>query len=188
MYRLAQLSNLLLAGLLIPHIPVTQNTDELHEMIATEAGLIAMDTPKGWQRTNGPGLAFFVREKDPSGGAPVFMYISSTPFGPKEDAKTVEEVISSDISGFKERFKNGSVQKEEEIDLPRAKSGATVYTFLSHETNNAFEQIAYIREVNRVLIICLSARKNSDFQASGPAFRSFVHSYGGSVGIMTGSQ
>ena len=188
MYHFTWLSNLLLIGLLIPANPITQNNDEPHEMIATEAGLTAMDTPEGWRRADGPGLAFFIREKDTPGDVQVFMYISLTPFGPKEDAKTADAVLASDISGFKKRFKNGSVQKEEDIDLPRAKSRATVYTFVSHETNNAFEQIAYIRELNRVLIICLSARDNDRFQASRTAFRAFVHSYGGSVGVIDGSQ
>ena len=181
MFRRATATLLSLVASSGPLITLAQNGDQLHEMIATEEGFIAMDTPKDWQRANGPGLAFFLRAKDSVETAPVFMYLSATPYGPNEDAKTGNDVISSDIADFKKRFRNGVAQKDEDIELPRAKAQATVYTFLSGEAHNAFEKIAYIREANRMLIVCLSAKNDVEFRGSNATFESFVRSYGGSI-------
>ena len=158
-----------------------QQTDEHHEMIITADGLVAMDAPEGWQQANGPGLAFFLRKKDSAENAPVFMYLSATPYGPTEESKTSEEVISTDISDFKQRFKTGNVQKSSDIDLPRVKSRATIYTFISGQSHNSFEKIAYIAELHRVLIVCMSAKNEAAFKESDAAFISFVKSFGGSI-------
>lgn len=170
------------ASLLFNTAPtVIQQSDQPHEIIVTESGLVAMDIPEGWQQASGPGLAFFLRKNDSAQNAPVFMYLSATPYGPNEEAKTPDAVISSDISDFKQRFETGNVQKSPDIDLPRAKSRATVYAFMSGQSHNSFEKIAYIAELHRVLIVCMSAKNGSAFKESDAAFLSFVKSYGGSI-------
>jgi hypothetical protein len=43
---------------------VTSGDDKgIHEMLLTEAGLLAFDTPKDWERSEGPGFACFVPKK-----------------------------------------------------------------------------------------------------------------------------
>jgi hypothetical protein len=151
------------------------------EMLATDEGFIAIDVPKGWVRSEGPGLAFFLREKDDPHAAPVCIYLSTNPIGPDEDAKTMTEFIESDTKQFLQRFKNGKVQKEDDLELPRVKSKASLYTFISGETSNAFEQIAYIPEPHRVLIVALSAKTNEAFLSARSDFHSFAQSYSGSI-------
>ncbi len=93
----------------------------------------------------------------------------------------LKEYVESDIAGFKQLFKSGVVTEETPIDLPFAKSKALVYTFLSGETNNAFEKIVYIAENNRVLILALSAKKKHACENSQTVFRQFAQSYRGSI-------
>jgi len=154
---------------------------EPREMLATEEGLIAIDIPKGWVRSEGPGLAFFLREKDDPRTAPACIYLSSAPIGPDEDAKTFDDFVESDINSFKRRFKNGRAEKENDLELPRAKLKATVYTFLSGETTNAFEEIIYIPESHRVLILVLSAKTAEALASARPDLHSFAQSYSGSI-------
>jgi hypothetical protein len=163
-----------------PQTSSTQSQD-IHEMLLTEEGFLAIDTPKGWVRQDGPGLAFFVHKGDNSKSAFVWIYISSARIGPKDDAKNLAEYIESDIASFKKQFKKGIVRREEPINLPQMRSQAPVYTFLSGETFNAFEQIVYIAEINRVLILALSAKEKDAFEKSLMDFRQFAESYRGSI-------
>lgn len=174
-----------LAALILTSPCLAQNNskerEDVPEMLLTAEGLLAIDTPKGWVRSEGPGLAFFLREGANSKGVDVWIYISSAPVGPREEAKNVNEYIESDIAGFRERFKNGTVQKEEPIDLPHPKIRVPVYTFQSAEKNNAFERIVYIGEINRVLILAVSAKNKNAFANSLPDFERFAKSYRGSI-------
>src|SRR5262249_7067287 len=114
--------------------------------------------------------------------AQAFMYLSTLSYGPDEESKTVHQAIDADIDGFRQRFKKGQVEREEDLNLPRAKTQALVYTFLSGEARNAYERIAYIPEANRVLVAALSAKTDKAFVDAAPDFRAFVQSYGGSIG------
>jgi hypothetical protein len=160
--------------------PSAQSQD-FHEMLVTAGGFIAIDTPKGWVRGEGPGLAYFVHKGDSRGTALVWIYISSAPVGPEEEAKNVSDYIATDIAGFKQHFKSGSVSKDAPIDLPNMKTRAPVYTFLSGEKANAFEQVIYIAENSRVLILALSAKQKDAFDNSMKEFREFAQSYRGSI-------
>lgn len=151
------------------------------EMLVTEQGFLAINTPMGWVRSGGPGLAYFIRKSDKTVSPPVWIYISSAPIGPDEEAKDATAYIQSDISDFKERFKAGTVTEEEPLALPKTNSHAPVYTFRSGEKHNAIEQVAYIAEVNRVLTLVLSAKETAAFEQSLLIFREFVKSYGGSI-------
>ncbi len=150
-------------------------------MLVTDEGFLAINTPNGWIRTRGPGLAFFVHEGDTDQTAKVWIYISSAPIGPKEETKNLEEYIESDIAGFKQHFKSGVVRKETPIELPLIKSKAPVYTFLSGESHNGFEQIVYVADVNRILILALSAKEKAAFEKSQSDFLTFAKSYRGSI-------
>lgn len=156
-------------------------------MILTSEGLLAIETPKGWVQTEGPGLAFFLRRGENRKIADAWIYINSAPMGPNEDAKDLRAYIQSDIAGFKERFKSGVVREEAAIDLPLAKTAVPVYTFESTEEHNSFEEIIYIPENGRVLLLVLSAKNKDAFAKSLQDFRAFAKSYGGSI-IMTGTK
>lgn len=151
------------------------------EMLVTSEGFLAIETPKGWVRTEGPGLAFFVREGENSKTADVWIYVNSAPVGPKEDAKDLQAFIQSDIAGFKERFKSGIVREERPIELPHAKIRVHVYAFESAEKHNSFEEAAYIPENGRVLILVLSAKNKVAYAKSVQDFRAFAESYRGSI-------
>jgi hypothetical protein len=151
------------------------------EMLVTEQGFLAISTPKGWTRANGPGLAYFVPEEETKGELQAWIYISSAPIGPDEDAKDLKSYIESDITDFKQRFKEGVVQKEDSLNLPYAKLEAPVYTFRSGEKRNTVEQVVYVGESNRVLTLVLSAREKPAFEKALPVFRDFARSYRGSI-------
>jgi hypothetical protein len=65
------------------------------------------------------------------------------------------------------------------MELPASKQQALVYTFQSGEAHNAFEEIVYLGEANRVLVLSAKTRDACD-KALG-AFRSFARSYRGSI-------
>ena len=156
------------------------------EMLISAEGLLAIETPKGWFRTDGPGLAFFLRKGDNKQTTKVWIYINSGPVGPKAEARDMNSYIDSDIAGFKERFAKGSVQKESPLELPIAKMQAPVFTFRSNEAHNPFEQVVYIPESGRVLMLVLSAKTKDALTQALPSFEEFAKSYRGS--IILGSQ
>jgi hypothetical protein len=156
---------------------------DMPEMQLTEAGLLAIDTPKGWIRGEGPGLAFFLREGDDPHTTESWIYISGSPIGSKEEDKDADAYIQSDIAGFKKRFPAGAVEKEVPLFLPHAKVSVRVLTFRSGEEHNSFEQVIYLPEAERVLTLTLSAKTGEAFQRSLTAFHEFAKSYRGSISI-----
>src|SRR5215469_9778230 len=98
----------------------TPSTDgkDIHEMLFTEAGLLAFDTPKDWERTEGPGFACFVPKGSDAKASPAMIYISGAPIGSDQKDKTLSDYVQSDISGFKARFRKGDVHQEQAILLP----------------------------------------------------------------------
>jgi len=172
-----------------PSLSVTQipseKASEPHQMILTKDGFLAIDLPKGWSQSEGPGLAFFLPEGVDASQSNVWIYINSAPVGPKEDDKDLNSYINSDIGGFKQRFKNGFVRKEEDLLLPAMKQRVSVYTFQSGEINNSFEQVIYIPDAGRALILDLSAKNSDAFKGSLSVFHEFAKSYRG--GIQMGS-
>jgi len=159
----------------------SDGSSEPHEMLVTQTGFLAFDTPKGWVRSEGPGLAFFLPEGVDRENAEVWIYINSAPVGPNEEDKNMDSYIQSDISGFKQRFKNAIVRMENALLLPQVKQLAVVCTFQSGEANNAFEQVVYIQDVNRVLILDLNAKNSDALARSMPIFHEFAKSYRGSI-------
>ena len=172
---------LLTACLIVQASSQPKQTKEPSEMLVTEGGLLAIDTPRHWTRVNGPGLAFFVREGDRLENAAVVIYISSAPIGPAEDSKNLEEYIASDLVGFKKQYKKGSAQKEKSFHLPFAERDAPVYTFLSGEAQNGFEQVIYIPEAERILTLTISANTKDGYDKALDEFHRFASSYRGSI-------
>jgi hypothetical protein len=159
------------------------HSDKPREMLMTEAGLIAVDTPEGWERADGPGLAFFLPKGTDPSKADVWIYLAGMPVGAKEDAKNTVSAIESDISEFRKRFKNGTVREEKSLTLPRVKQDARVYTFESGEEHNSFEQVVYIADDGQVLTLTLSARNRQAFDRALPVLKAFAESYGGTLHV-----
>jgi hypothetical protein len=149
--------------------------------IPTKEGVIPITIPKGWSRVNGPGLAFFLRNGTNSNTANAWIYISSAPIGPKEEYRDFNSYVQYDVTTYKDKYKAGTVQKEQPMFLARAKKLARVFTFESGEKSNAHERIIYIEEPHRALILVLSARNFEAFDASLPAFLDFAASYRGTA-------
>jgi hypothetical protein len=80
---------------------------------------------------------------------------------------------------------NAVVRKEEDIMLPEMKQQAFVYTFQSGEANNSFEQVIYIADAGRVLVLTLSAKNSDAFAKSTKIFCAFAQSYRGSIQMGT---
>ena len=162
------------------HVEI-KSISEPAEMLVTEQGFLAINSPKGWVRTDGPGLAYFVPPQKDKGQSLVWIYISSAPIGPNEEAKDLKSYIDSDKAAFKQRFRNGVVQEEISLSLPLAKLQAPVLTFRSGEKKNTVEQVVYVGEVTRVLTLVLSAREQAAFDKALPTFRDFAKSYSSSI-------
>lgn len=151
------------------------------EMLVTEEGFLAISAPKGWIRTEGPGLAYFVPRAATKAEPRVWIYIGSAPIGPKEEAKDVKGYIESDVAAFKQRFQNGVVEQETPLSFPGSKLQVPVYTFRSGEDRNVAEQVVYVGEINRVLTLVLSAKDQSAFDKALRTFHDFARSYKGSI-------
>jgi hypothetical protein len=155
---------------------------DVHGMLFTDAGLLAFDTPKDWERDDGPGFASFVPRGSDARTSDTMIYISGAPIGPHQENKTLGDYVQSDVSGFKSRFEKGDVHQEQAILLPASKTEVPVYTFKSGEEHNAVEQVAYIQDTaERVLTVVLSAKTDAAFNKSMPVFQSFVKSFRGSI-------
>ena len=161
-------------------------SDQPRQMLATQFGFLVLNPPEGWVYRDQRGMTLFLPKGVTQDEADVWFYISTAPVGPNEDDKNAASYIQSDIAGFKARFSRAEVREEESIALPRVKDQAKVYTFRSGEANNAFEQVAYIPDSGRVVLVTLSARNQSAYDRSVALFRSFVGSWGGSIQV--GSQ
>ena len=160
----------------------SSDSKDVHEMLFTDAGLLAFDRPKDWERTEGPGFACFV----PKGANPrtsaAMIYISGAPIGPDQEDKTLNDYVQSDISGFKARFQRGTVRQEQAILIPVSKIEVPVYTFKSGEEHNGVEQVAYIQDTaERVLTVVLSSKTDAAFNEALPIFQNFVKSFRGSI-------
>jgi len=159
----------------------SESSSEPHEMLVTQAGFIAINTPRGWLRSEGQGLAFFLPDGVERKKAGVWIYINCAPVGPHEEDKDMDSYIQSDISGFKQHFKNATVRKEEALFLPEVKQQAVVYTFESGEEDNAFEQVIYIQDAGRVLIFDMTAKNSDALTRTIQIFHEFAKSYRGSI-------
>jgi hypothetical protein len=165
-----------------------QKPEEPAEMQMVEGGFLILNTPKGWNRVEGAGLALFVKKGLNAADADVWIYVSGAPIGEGESAKDRKEYIQTDIADFRSRFANGVVREEEPLELPKTKTKVPVVSFESKQQHNAFEQVIYIEERNRVLTFVLSAKYKEGFDKTLLLFREFAKSYGGSVTLVPDSK
>jgi hypothetical protein len=179
MGRSCAIGILLVVGACFAQAGPSDDSKEPPQMLLTDEGFIAIDTPRGWVRSEGPGLAAFLRKGDhDSRSAEVLIYINTSCVGTKQ---TVDEFIQDDIAGFRATFVKGTIRKEAPLDLANVKGQMLVWTFQSGEKSSAFERIAYAQESDRVLILVLSAKSKGLFDKSLPVFEEFAKSYRGSI-------
>lgn len=185
-----KLGRFVLIGLLVSALPSLaqkepsrKGADKVHEMLRTDAGLLAIDTPEGFERVDkhGPALALFVPRQTASRKSGVVIYVSSIPIGPSQDSKDFKSAVQADIDGFKAEYKNGTVKEEEDLELSRVKRHAPRYIMMSGEKNNGFEQVVYIDATDRAITLVLSTRNQDDFARTLPVFHTFARSYGGLI-------
>lgn len=155
-------------------------SSDMHGMVATSAGLLAIDPPPGWPQTNGPCLANFApaAPKQPSAE----LCITSSPVESPGHNSSLGAFIAEDLAAFRQRFSGARVSREDPIPVPGYVQPATVYSFASGDpAHNAFERVAYIADYRRVWIFTLSAPTQAILERALPVFRAFVASYRGSI-------
>lgn len=182
--RLIAISVAALVLLATPGLPQSSSpgADDTHGMIMTSAGLIAIDTPSGWEQSNGPGLASFVPQNPAANDPDATFILTSSPLENAAEHKALESFITSDIAAFRHRFPRALVHAEAPIALPHYAGSAPVYSFRSGDAaHNAFEQVAYIADYRRIWIVTLSAKSPAALERAMPAFRTLVASYRGSI-------
>jgi len=84
---------------------------------------------------------------------------------------------ASDIAGFKKRYKRRIARQEKSLLLEHSKQSVPVYIFESVEGRNSFEQVIYIPESGRVLILTLSSKAKKEFEKDLETFHQFANSY-----------
>ena len=158
----------------------------------TIEGHIVIDVPTGWRRTIGPGLLYYVPEKTPLLKNPLRSYDAAIYVGmgfiePNETDReslsfsSADSFIHSDITGFKQRYKRAVVKEAAPFPLPLSKVRHVSYIFQSHEQDNAYEEVIYIDEGDRVLALTLSANNAKTFWSLVPVFHKFAQSYQGNI-------
>ena len=154
-------------------------SSEMGGMVATSAGLLAINPPSDWPPVSGPCLANFA----PAATGPLpSICVSSSPVEAPGHRGSLDSFIAADIAAFRRRFPGAKVTREDPIALPGYTQAATVYSFASGDpAPNAFERVAYIADYRRVWILTLSASSQSALEQALPAFHAFVGSYRGSI-------
>lgn len=175
---------------LVPPVDTRNFGNAMRQM--TIEGHIVIDIPEGWRRTIGPGLLYYVQEKLPRIKNPLRSYDAAIYVGmgfiePNEVDRdslsftSADSFIHSDIVGFKQRYKRAVIKEAAPFPLPLSKVRHVSYIFQSHEQDNAFEEVIYIDEGNRVLALTLSANNAKTFWSLVPVFHKFAQSYQGNI-------
>jgi hypothetical protein len=175
---------------LVPQVDTRNFGNAMRQM--TPEGHIVIDMPVGWRRTAGPALLYFVPDKTPKLKNPLrsyeaAIYVGNALIEPNEldrDSLTfssADAFIHSDIAGFKARFKRALVKESPPFPLPLSKARHVTYSFQSREGDNAYEEVIYIDEGDRVLALTLSASNPKTFWSLVPVFHKFAQSYQGNI-------
>jgi hypothetical protein len=175
---------------LVPPVDTRNFGNAMRQM--TIEGHIVIDIPLGWRRTIGPGLLYFVPEKTPLIKNPLRSYDAAIYVGmgfiePNEvdreslSFSSADSFIHSDITGFKQRYKRAVVKESAPFPLPLSKVRHVSYVFQSREQDNAYEEVIYIDEGDRVLALTLSATNAKTFWSLVPIFHKFAQSYQGNI-------
>jgi hypothetical protein len=106
----------------------------------------------------------------------------------KQPGQTLQALMSSDVSGFRQRFPKMSVV--EARDLPAGDSQTAKVRFFYGINQGSYELVAYVDEPQVVALLVLSSRSKVAMGEALPAFREVLKSYvymdmttGASVGL-----
>jgi hypothetical protein len=175
---------LLASSCLVAPACIAQQTDEdasVHELLVTDAGFIAIYSPKDWIRVEGRGLANFMPPDNDVHQHDDRIYINSAAVGPNEDSKDIDAYIDADIAGFRKVYPAATVERGDALDLPVVHRKASVVTFRSGAEKNAIERVVYVDDGDRVLLLVLSATNAAAFDWALPVFTAFAQSYRGAM-------
>jgi hypothetical protein len=175
---------------MVPPVDTRNFGNAMRQM--TIEGHIVIDIPQGWRRTVGPGLLYYVQEKTPLIKNPLrsydaAIYVGGAIIEPNESDRdsmtfsSADSFIHADIAGFKARYKKSLVKEAAPFPLPLSKARHVTYTFQSREQDNAYEEVIYIDEGERVLALTLSAVNAKTFWSLVPVFHKFAQSYQGTI-------
>jgi len=106
----------------------------------------------------------------------------------KQPGQTLQQLMSSDLDGFKQRFPNMNVTEAK--DLPAGDSQLAKVRFFYGVNQGSYELVAYVDEPQVVALLVLSSRSKQALGEALPAFREVLKSYvymdmttGASVGL-----
>ncbi|HKU21747.1 MAG TPA: hypothetical protein VJQ50_12085 [Terriglobales bacterium] len=106
----------------------------------------------------------------------------------KQPGQTLQQLMSSDLSGFRQRFPKMNVV--EARDLPAGESQQAKVRFFYGVNQGSYELVAYVDEPQVVGLLVLSSRSKESLGEALPAFREVLKSYvymdmttGASVGL-----
>lgn len=150
------------------------------EMFMTSAGFLAISTPPGFQRSDGPMPVWFIPEKGKAGSGAI--YITPVRIGEGTPFANLAKFIEDDIAGFRKRFTKGMANEEKPLSIPHGNQKVPAWTFRSGEKNNGFERLVFVEDARGLVwLLVLTTSTDADFKKHLPAFETFVKSYKGSI-------
>ncbi len=103
------------------------------------------------------------------------MYTTVATLDSSSSEKT-EDVIRHDIESFKKSSPNLIVEKSKNIKINKNDKSAQVYYFL-RDSNGNYEAVAYIAELDNVVMVIITSRTEKEFRENLIAFKELVSSY-----------
>jgi hypothetical protein len=190
-FAIDAVSGIALLMILAAADPARGATDRSPGLIYGEGFSFLVAPPEGWVLDNRAGVdqglqAVFYPEGKSWKNSPAVMYVNT---GQRTQGETLDQFIAGEIADFKKECgPNASVEPRPALAL-EAGATAPVRWFTGDRWGNR-EAVAYIDAPNVFVLIVLTARKQADFEAALPAFRSLVaswHFVSGAKGVVFAS-
>lgn len=169
---------LLAAGSLLAARPPIPPQEGEAGIIYTEDLVFSLTAPEGWVLDNHSGsrqgLPVVLYPRGSSWKeAPAVMYPTSDRKPASEHP--LQDVIAETLNQY--RAASPVLRIESLAPAPTGDARTAELRKLSGETNGNVEAIAFVEEADRVVLLILSARSETDYAAALPAFRQLVGSY-----------
>jgi len=135
--------------------------------------------PPGWFRDDklslAEGVNLHMLEGETFADSPAVMYTRAFYHENGVSAKDLEQTITDDLAGFRER---DPAMKIEELSPTLTADGTKLRTFAFKPAGEGhFELVAYGREPKYVIMFCISARTAKQLEQHQVAFQALVRSY-----------
>lgn len=172
---------LFIAVSLIPNVGA-QPAPNNGEMQMTSAGFLAVSTPAGFLRVEGPIDVVFTPGGKEFGTTGSFIYITPVRIGKGTRFKSLDAFVADDVKRFRKQYKKSAAQEESAVELPFDGRKAPSWTFRSGESKNAFERLVFLQDAEKLVwLLVLSATSAAEFEQTVPVFLDFVRTYKGSI-------